>query len=421
MPDEGAVIGDDEDRSVDSTVGPDVLRNGPFGTVLFVLMAISAYTPFALAVLAPFVIDDLDLSITQWGTLTGSIFLIGGLGAPIIGPIVDLLGGRRLVIGMYVVLAVSWIGMSRAPGFGSLLIATALSGVVRAASNPVGNHLVVHHAPIERRGVIMGISKAGAQMAGLLAGAVLPTAAVLLGWRGSLLAGLFVLFAGLAGSVAVIPAGAGSTSTREDRSDARIPRALYVWLAPHAFMLGFSLGQNHAFLPLYAVSEIGQTPARAGLIAATMAGFGIVGRVAWGRQAELFGTTALPLLLLSSGGVASTLMVAAASRVGVGMLWAGALLFGVTAFSWITVGMLAIIRESPRSIAGRSSGLILAMFYLGTALSPIALGALADASGSFVPSWLVSAGALTIGAVLAYGWHREILAEREFGRSGGTA
>lgn len=406
----GEVTASDTDD--DGAFEPHVLKARPFGTVLFILMAISAYTPFALAVLAPFVIEDLSLSITQWGALTGSIFLIGGLGAPVIGPIVDLLGGRRIVVAMYLLLAVSWIAMSLSPGFVPLLIATAMSGFVRAASNPVGNHLVVHHAPLERRGIIMGISKAGAQMAGLFAGAVLPTAAVLLGWRGSLLAGLLVLVAGLAGSLAVIPADRSSTTAREERSDARIPRTLLVWLAPHAFMLGFSLGQNHAFLPLYAVSEVGQTPAQAGFIAASMAAVGMAGRIAWGRQAELFSTTAFPLFLLAAGGVVSTLLVAGSGRYGVGMLWVGALLFGVSAFSWITVGMLAIIRESPRAIAGRSSGVILAMFYLGTALSPIALGALADVTGTFLYSWLTSAGALTTGALLALGWHREILAAR---------
>lgn len=387
-------------------------KAGPFGVILVTAMAVSAYTPFILSVLAPFIIEDLTLSVTQMGMLTGTIFLIGGLGAPVIGPVVDVFGSRRILMGLYATLAVAWVAMSWSPGFGWLLLATSLSGVVRAASNPVGNHLVVHHAPLEQRGLIMGIGKSGAQLAGLFAGAVLPTAALLVGWRTAVLAGVVVLIAAAAGTLAVIPPDAPGEMQRAERSQLRVPRDLIVWLAPHAFLIGFSIGQSHAYLPLFAVSEVGQSPAEAGLIAASMAGIGILGRILWGRQAELFSTTPAPLILLAGGGAVSTYLVAFSPTLGVGALWIGALVFGVTAFAWIPVGMLAIIRESPPAIAGKTTGIILATFYLGTALAPVVLGALVDATGTFVYSWLTSAFALTVATVIAVVWHRRILAER---------
>jgi cyanate permease len=107
----------------------------------------------------------------------------------------------------------------------------------------------------------------------------------------------------------------------------------------------------------------------------------------------------------------------------VGALWVGALVFGVTAFAWIPVGMLAIIRESPPAISGKTTGIILATFYLGTALAPVVLGALVDATGTFVYSWLTSAFALTIATVMVVVWHRRILRERaaEAGAAGEQA
>lgn len=386
-------------------------KAGPFGVVLVIAMAVSAYTPSVLSVLAPFIIEDLSLTVTQIGMLTGSIFFIGGLGALVFGPVVDLLGSRRILLGIYATLAVAWTAMAWAPSFGPLLLATSLAGLVRAASNPVGNHLVVHHSPPEKRGLMMGIGKSGAQIAGLFAGVALPASAIFVGWRTTVLSGVVVVVLASIGTLSVIPRDAPSEIQRSERSTLRVPRSLIVWLTPHAFLIGFAIGQSHAYLPLYAVSDVGLAPSEAGFVAAAMMGIGIIGRIAWSRKAESFSTTPAPLVLIAGGGAAATLIVALAPVLGVGALWAGALLFGVTAFAWIPVGMLAIIRESPPAIAGKCTGIVLFTFYLGTALSPVALGALVDITGTFRMSWLVSALAQGIATVIVVVWHFRIIAD----------
>ena len=152
-----------------------------FGGTLVFAMAVSAYTQFALGVLAPLITADLGLTRTQLGSLTTAIFLIGGVGAPLAGPLVDVLGGRRVLAMIFVAGALAWLGIAAAPTYLWMLAAVSLAGFVRGASNPVGNQLIVLHVPPGRRGLIMGISKSGAQIGAFVVGVTVPTAALLFG------------------------------------------------------------------------------------------------------------------------------------------------------------------------------------------------------------------------------------------------
>lgn len=368
-------------------------------------MALAAYTPFALGVLAPFIIDDLALTTTQWGMLTGSIFLVGGLGAPAMGPIVDAVGGRRVFFGMYLLLVVCWLGMAFSPSFAILLVPTLLAGLVRAASNPAGNKLILLHSPPESRGLIMGISKSGAQVGAFLIGVVAPSTALVIGWRGVLLASIALVLVTTVITIAAVPADMSRDELRRASKSVPLPRALLGWLTPHAAFVGFSIGASHAYIVLYAVDAVGISPAEAGVIAGTMSLISILGRILWGRQADRFRSASMPLVLITLIGVLPILLVTLADSYGAVLLWAGTLLFGATVFCWVPVGMLAIIRESPAEVTGKTSGLILGAFYGGTAISPVVLGVIIDASGSYRPAWMVSVLSMTCAALVAVGWH----------------
>lgn len=350
-------------------------------------MAATSFTPFGLAVLAPFIIDDLSLSAARWGVVAGAVFFVGAFASPVLGPVADAIGGRRVFFAMYALLALAWSLMAGSSGFTALLLATSLTGLVRAASNPAGNRLVMAHAAPGAMGLVMGISKSGAQVAGVLTGVVLPPVALAIGWRGALLTGVLLAALGVAWTVTAVPPDPPRASLRGQRSACRLPAGLLTWLLPHAILVGFSLGSVNAFLPLYLVRDLGYAPSAAGLIAAVMSGVGIAGRILWGRQAELFDRMRAPLTLLTAGSAVGLLGIAAGTH-SPALLWSGALLFGATAFGWVPVCMLAIIREAPASINGRVSGLVLMCYYLGSAVSPPALGALADRTESFNATWL---------------------------------
>lgn len=375
-----------------------------FGGALIYAMALCAYTQFLLGVLAPLITEDLGLSRTQLGSLTTAIFVVGGLSAPLVGPLVDALGGRRMLALTFGVAGAAWIGMALAPSYGWLLATACVAGLVRGASNPVGNKLLALHSSEEHLGVLMGVSKSGAHVGGFLVGVIVPSVALMIGWRGVTGASAALAAVGLVGTFAIIPRDRSRHEIAEGDSGGAPARPLLRWLGPHAFLVGFGSGSVNAYLPLFAVERVGTTVARAGLVVSFLALTGIVGRIAWGRQASAFSTTSLPLVLIAGFGAAALSVFAAASDGDELLLWVGALAFGLTAGSWIAVSMLAIVREVSTTVAGKTSGVVLGLFYGGFACSPLLFGYLVDRTGSYAWSWLTGTAGFT-GACLVALWH----------------
>ncbi len=379
-----------------------------FGATLVFAMAVSAYTQFLLGILGPLMIDDLGLTRAQFGALTTAIFVIGGLGAPLLGPLVDALGGRRVLVALFIAGGTSWLIMGSAPTFTVLLVGACFAGFVRGASNPVGNQLVATHAPAEHQGLIMGISKSGAQMGAFAAGVALPPIAAAIGWRGATLASGGLAVVGLIVTFLVIPPDGSREeikARRQATSDARAGGLLW-WLGPNAALVGFGVGSVNAYLPLFAVERLEMSVAAAGAVVSVMALTGIAGRIFWGHQTERFRSPQVALVTLCLLGALSLLMLTLASAGGQALVWVGALGFSVSTGSWIAVGMVTVIRQVPATLAGRASGVVLGCFYGGFAFSPITFGALVDRTGSYVPAWGMSVVAFSAAATVALVSHR---------------
>lgn len=383
-------------------------RKLAFGGTLVFAMAVSAYTQFLLGVLGPLMIEDLGLTRTQFGALTTAIFVIGGLGAPLLGPVVDSLGGRRVLVVLFIAGGISWTTMGLAPTFGLLLVGACVAGFVRGASNPVGNQLIATHAPSEHQGLIMGISKSGAQLGAFAAGVALPPAAVAFGWRGATLGSAGLAILGLVLTFLVIPPDGSREElrARSRGSSTAESRSLLWWLGGNAALVGFGVGSVNAYLPLFAVERLGMSVAAAGAVVSVMALTGIVGRILWGRQTERFRSPQVALVTLSLAGAVSLLMLTLATAGGEILVWVGALGFSVSTGSWIAVGMTTVIRQVPVTLAGRVSGVVLGCFYGGFAFSPITFGALVDLTDSYVLAWGMSVVSFCAAAAVAYISHR---------------
>lgn len=387
-------------------------RRMAFGVTLVYAMAISAYTQFLLGVLGPLLTEDLGLSRTQLGSLTTAIFVLGGLGAPLVGPLVDQLGGRRVLVLIFLTGATSWAGMGVAPTYGWLLGAACLAGLVRAASNPVGNQLVRLHVPVGRQGLIMGISKSGAQMGAFVVGVTVPGAAALFGWRGVMFASVGLSVIGLFATFATIPRDESREEVRaraveedDHEADGRA-RTLLAWLGAHAALIGFGTGSVNAYLPLFAVERLEMTVGAAGVVVSVMALTGIVARIFWGRQADRFRSPQVPLVLIASAGAAAMGILAMSSNGSRVMLWMGAIGFSLSAGSWIAVGMLVLIREVPVADTGKVSGIVLGLFYGGFSVSPVLFGWIVDRTDSYALAWGTGSVAYAGATWVAWAWHR---------------
>jgi predicted MFS family arabinose efflux permease len=346
----------------------------------------STFMAFALGVLAPFITADLNLSRASFGALITVMFVVGSAGSPVAGWLVDVLGGRRVLGALFALTALSFTAAAVAATYPLLLAAMAFCGLALAAGNPVTNKLVAAHIRPGRQGVIIGVKQSGVQVGAFLAGALLPSGAFALGWRGVLLASVVLPAIGLAMTRLFVPPDPPTRSEHELGAWAGLWSQI-AWLVAYGFCMGVGVAVVAAYLPLYAHEAVGLSVSAAGMVAATVGLVGIAARIAWGHAADTVARASELLVILAAGSVISQLMLWAARPWSGALLWVGAVGIGASAGAWNAVGMLAIVKELGVRKAGRASGLVLLAFYGGYVVAPMAFGYSFDVTGAYHLGW----------------------------------
>ncbi len=373
------------------------LQSAAFATVLTLAMALPMLVLYAVGVLGPHIVRDLGIAPGSLGAFTLGSFGVAALLSLAAGPLVQRIGARRGLFGLFLAVAAAYAAVALWPGFGGLLAAMAIAGVAQALCNPVTNLLIAQQTEPAARARIVGLKQAGVQGAALFAGLVLPAAAQQFGWRGAF-APLVLLSLALAG---VSMAVARSTPAGPPR--ARLPmrpnRRLAVLMAVQA-STGMGLSVFVTFVPLNATQQGLPGQAAGALIAA----FGLVGMLS-----RLLLTPLAARLRDESLLLAGLLVVAAVAcgciALGSGerqsLLWVGAVLMGASAVATNAIAMSMLLRDPGFGPAAASSGLLSAAFFGGFAIGPLGAGHLISATGGFGPVWIGVMGVLCSGAVTA--------------------
>jgi predicted MFS family arabinose efflux permease len=178
-------------------------------------------------------------------------------------------------------------------------------------------------------------------------------------------------------------------------------------LTAYSTLMGLGVGAVSAYLPLYAVEELGMGRRAAGLTAALMGLVGVVARVLWGRRHDRTTTPVTrTLLLLAAASVVATVMVGAAEVAGAALVWAGAAALGASAVAWNALGMLSIVRDVDAGRAGRASGRVLLGFFAGFLAGPVTFGAAADATDGYTLGWAGVTAAFLAASAVGWTWRR---------------
>jgi MFS family permease len=391
-----------------------------FVVTLTLGMAVCTLLPYALGALGPFITDDLGISRTALGSLTTVMYAVGAVLSPVAGPLVDRFGGRRSLV---VAFAAGALGVAVAAAAGrhyaGLVAGAGVFGISVAFGNPATNQLAARVVQVGRHGIVTGVKQSGVQIGAFLAGLVLPGVAGAAGWRAALGGCALLGAAGLvltrryvpgpseerrATVTRVVPMGEATADGRPSRAlRRRLDRAVNR-LTVYALLMGFGVGAVGAYLPLYAVEELGFSRGTAGLAAALVGLVGIVARVGWGRRQD---RTMKPVIrslgTLAVGSVIASGALWAGASLGSGLLWAGAALFGATAVAWNALGMLSIVRDVDLAVAGRASGRVLLGFYVGFLVGPVSFGWSVDHVG-YPAGWAAVTGAFALAAGLTAAW-----------------
>ena len=367
-------------------------------------MAATTFPISAVGIVASRIIEDLEISREQLGYVATTGVVIAAAVSLQAGRTVDRIGGRKGFVGVFALSSLAFVVMSGATAYWILVAAAAVGGVALAGGNPVTNKLIVLHMPRGSRGVVTGIKQSGVQAASFIGGLVLPLGAVTIGWRATLFAFGVATALLIVPVLKVVPRDRTPSGPAPDRKEP-MPSSTR-WLAVYGALLGFG-GSAAFFLPLFAEEAVGYDPRGAGLAAAVMGLAALGGRIGWARYAErgqrfisALGTIAILAIL---GGFA---FVGATSSAA--LLWIGAVVFGVSATSWNSVVMVAVMYDAGVDRAGRASGAVMLGFLIGLAVGGPAYGRSVDVTGSYTLMWWLAITAFAGGAILAALWARSI-------------
>jgi len=374
-----------------------------FGAALALAMVASTLTQFAVSTLSPFLIRDLGLTRTRFGVLAATVFFVGGLAAPVMGALVDRIGGRRTFMVLFVSATLGWLGMAVSTSFIWAMLAVACGGVAAGGGNPVTNHLVMRHLPRGEQGAVMGVKQAGPQAAAIATGLVLPFSAARIGWRWALVATTAVLIVAAYKSIRVIPrSGPVPPSQHGDRPRLE-ERSIVRWIAVHAFFMGVGISSVYSYVALYAF-ELGFDERVAGTTILCIGLVGLPALIYSGRLAERWRRVSGPLTAFAVGSAICVLVMELAAQSANWLVWLAAIGFAVTAVPWHVVGMVAIIRQVDITRAGRASGIVLMGFNAGLVASPIVFGWTVDHTGGYAFGWLATSVAFAIAAIVSWLW-----------------
>jgi predicted MFS family arabinose efflux permease len=379
------------------------------GLALTVAMCFGNVIQFALGTLGPLLTESLQISHAQLGLLTSTYFVVGMLLSPSMGRAVDRVGGRPMLIGMFVASGLALMAMARAPTYAWVAVAVGGAGIGLAMSNPVTNQLVAVNVPRGEQGLLMGVKQSGVQIGAFIAGFVLPAGAVYIGWRGVVLAtGVVTLLAPVIVMRAVPGSGHPISGAAHDSGPARVPPLVW-WITGYAVLMGAGLAALITYLPLYAHEVLGLSVPAAGATAGMMGTVGIGARILWARWAERHRSIPLALVAIAVGSLGSLALLIGAEMGTPALVWLAAVGFGGTTGAWNAVGMLAVVREVDTRVSGRASGRVLSGFYVGLVVSPALFGRSVDLLGAYRPGWIVMGFVFLAAVAVSLGWRRTTL------------
>lgn len=371
--------------------------------LLMLSMTVSTIVIPSLGVLAPFVVDEFDISRAQFGLLITSIAGVTAATSPLAGRAADWLGGRRLVLIASIMIAVSTTGMALAPTLLGVVLIGMATGLPNASGNPAANKIIVDQLPVGQRGTTIGLKQSGVQLGFFSAGMTLPALALRIGWRGSFL--VLATFGLIMTAVLwrMLPEDPPRPLQVRSENRYRHPPDVRL-LAVYSVLMGAAGSPVTTFLPLYSQEALGFSPTTAGATVSLLGVVGIGARVVMARAVERIDSFLTPLAGLALMAAASIAVVLLASLWRVELVWAAALLAGVSVVAWNVIANLAAISAVDAPSAGRASGLVNFGFMAGFTVGPAAFGTLVDLRSGYDLAWAAVIAVFLLASVVMGGW-----------------
>lgn len=387
--------------------------------LVLVAQCSSSFVLSAPSPLAPLFQDELGLTKAQVGLLASATstgawatLLVGGL-------LTDRFGIRAIISLSLVVTGLALSGMQFVESFPQALVLMFAAGLSRGSVAPGTTKAVLVWFSTRSRATAMGIKQMGFPLSGVIAGLVLPTVGLALGWRLAMaIPGIAIAAVGVAYWILYrdVP---GAERTSNDRSMSAF-RAILDLLHDHvlrtlcsvAFLFFLIQIAMVAYIALYMdeVVLVGAFPDRGarlvaagGFLAVCQIG-GALGRAGWGLVSDLLFRGRRMAVLALIGGLSCALSLATALLAPVlpiPVLTMLVFAYGATNLGWNGVYNAVLGESLDRKHAATGVGLTMTFTELGTISGAPLFGFVVDLAHSYQVAWVSLAAVAAVATVMA--------------------
>ena len=390
-------------------------------TVVAATTAVQAFASTAtlsVPTIAPRLAEMLGISPSLIGWQTSLIY-VGAMTTSIFGGAVARRMGSGRASQMALLLAALGVLLVIGGSLWTIAIGSVVMGLGYGLTNPAASQLLMRFARGPRMNLIFSIKQTGVPWGGMIAGLMLPPAALAFGWRPAL---AVVVVMALALVLVLVPLRAVWDDDRDPRQPLRQnPFAALglVWrslplrhLALASMALALSQMCVLAFLVTLLVTEVGFGLVEAGFTMAIVQVAGVLGRIGWDAVADRIGDGFIAMIALTVIAVATCFATTAMTPdwphvavYGIGVL------FGATSVGWNGVFMAEVARQAPPDKVGMVTGGVMVMTFSCIIVGPAAFGIISTALGSYALTYAI------VGIVTAAGGFSLIAARRAAGRA----
>ncbi|EAR23685.1 General substrate transporter [marine actinobacterium PHSC20C1] len=377
-------------------------RGGLLIVTLTLAMATGATGTYTLGALSPFIVSEFSLGAGGIGVLISALYVTAASFSGIIGRRADRVDPAFIILAGACCSLIAAVVFAVAPNVAVLVVFALFAGLAMAASNPGSNGMIARRLPPGSRAYATGLKQSGATGTGLYIAGVMPTLAIIVGWRGAALAAAVIPMLAI---IAVLWSRRGQTNELD--LDA-VPDAIehprqsrwLLWLSAYALVLGIATGICNAFYVLYSSERLGFTVVEAGFVFASFGVASVIARVVWARLAERGLDTGRLLAIIAVIGAVSALLCLAAPYIGGWAMWTAAVFAGSSIVGWNALAMVTIMKRVPVNAVGASSARMLRAFFIGLAIGPLLFGGLVELT-NYLLGWILQFAALGLALVFA--------------------
>ena len=383
---------------------------------------------YSLSVLAPVMAEDLGWSAAQFGAAFSIFALTTGIGAPLVGTFVVRSGPRLAILGGAILVAAGLVLISTTGtiwhlyGFIIVVGAGISLGGILPVQQIVGNWFVL------RRSSFLGLVLSGAGVGGLaittLAAGVVTASG---SWRSAWLALATLMVLPVLLAVLLLknrpeelgqkadgvsqepdpeaPLSAGPTASRVYRTSQQWETKAAIktrafWLISLATGIMFFLLQAiTAHQVAYLAGEAGLDLAIAASALGLVAGASVIGRLFAGWLGDRVEPRHVIAGLLLAMGLSLLILMVGQGLVA---LYVYVILFGIGYGGIIVVASAALLNYFGTKSYAQIMGISMPVGTVLGILSPLLVGGIKDATGSYVPAFALMVGAAVAGALCAY-------------------